>query len=252
MIDVISKAREQGVDFEQLGLEEIYGRFDFTRDQEMNLSSEWFWHCQLGKYCVYEYPTTEFTTSLGLYLGGRIEEIRESQDGPVRILEVAAGQGLLGLCVAKELVENGADFELVAVDDESWSSSRRGATASNKVDYVKAISQYQPNIIIGAWIPSADEKTYRAVDWSPVFRSCAATEEYILIGSVGEIGGHASPETWGIRYDFITGRAELSENPGYIQDGFQRTDFEHMRDLQLCYQSNDMDMHPSLTVSFRR
>lgn len=253
MKDVLSLGHKQGVAFEQLGLEEIYGRFDFTRDPKFGFSHEWFHHCQMEDYRVFEYPTREFTGALVDYLAGRIDEIRNAQAETVRVLEVAAGQGILGLCVAKELTELGLDFELIGVDDQSWSLARNETTAANKADYVDAVPAVQPSIIIGAWIPfSRIDGASGPEDWSPVFRACPATEEYILIGRTEGIGSHAAPETWGMKTNRLTYEDEPVDEPEYERDGFRRTDFEDMRELQLCDRSHAEDMHQSLTVSFRR
>lgn len=92
---------------------------------------------------------------------------------PEVILEVGAGEGLLGKYLSKEL-EN----EIILTDDYSW-WERENVKIENKyvirMDYKTAIKKYNPDFIITSWIP------YKRW-WTKEFRDCKSVKAYILIG----------------------------------------------------------------------
>lgn len=117
-----------------------------------------------------------------------IQELaKEIKDmNPEIILEVGAGEGLLGKCLSKEL-EN----EIILTDDHSW-WEREDIKIENKdvlkMDYKTAIKKYNPDFIIASWIP------YKRW-WTKEFRNCESVKGYILIGE-GPGGCTGSDMDW--------------------------------------------------------
>ena len=105
---------------------------------------------------------------------------------PEVILEVGAGEGLLGKYLSEELGK-----EVILTDDCSW-WERDNIKIKNKdvirKDYKDAIDEYNPDLIIASWIP------YKRW-WTKEFRYCNSVEAYILIGE-GPGGCTGSEMDW--------------------------------------------------------
>lgn len=114
-------------------------------------------------------------------LANEIKEI-----SPEIILEVGAGEGLLGKYLGKELGK-----EIILTDDNSW-WDREYIKIENKdvlrMDYEAAIKKYNPDFIIVSWIP------YKRW-WTKEFRDCESVKGYILIGE-GPGGCTGSDMDW--------------------------------------------------------
>lgn len=120
-----------------------------------------------------------------------IEFIRElakeiKEISPEIILEVGAGEGLLGKYLSKELGK-----EIILTDDHSW-WEREDIKIENKdviiMDYKTAMKIYNPDVIIASWIP------YKRW-WTKEFRGCKSVKGYILIGE-GPGGCTGSDMDW--------------------------------------------------------
>ena len=120
-----------------------------------------------------------------------IEFIRElakeiKEISPEIILEVGAGEGLLGKYLSKELGK-----KVILTDDHSW-WEREDIKIENKdviiMDYNAAINTYNPDLIIASWIP------YKRW-WTEEFRKCESVKGYILIGE-GPGGCTGSDMDW--------------------------------------------------------
>lgn len=105
---------------------------------------------------------------------------------PNIILEVGAGEGLLGKYLGKELGK-----DIILTDDYSW-WKREGIEIGNKdvirKDYKDAIKEYHPDFIITSWIP------YQKC-WTKDFRDYDSVKGYILIGE-GPGGCTGSEMDW--------------------------------------------------------
>ena len=115
------------------------------------------------------------------------ELAKEIKDmNPEIILEVGAGEGLLGKCLSKELGK-----KVILTDDYSW-WEREDIKIENKniirMDYKAAIKIYNPDLIIASWIP------YKRW-WTKEFRGCKSVKGYILIGE-GPGGCTGSDMDW--------------------------------------------------------
>lgn len=113
---------------------------------------------------VFQLLSVEFIQELSK----KIKEI-----DPETIIEVGAGEGLLGKYLSKELGK-----DIILTDDYSW-WEREDVKINNenviRMDYKNAIREYKPEFIIASWIP------YRKW-WTRNFRKCESVKGYILIG----------------------------------------------------------------------
>lgn len=113
-------------------------------------------------------------------LANKIKDIN-----PEVILEVGAGEGLLGKCLSKELGK-----EIILTDDYSWWEKENAKIQNKDVirkDYISAIKEYNPDFIMVSWIP------YKRW-WTKEFRECSV-KGYILIGE-GPGGCTGSDMDW--------------------------------------------------------
>lgn len=118
-------------------------------------------------------------------LANKIKEI-----DPEIILEVGAGEGLLGKYLSKELGKKLGE-EIILTDDYSWWEKENTKIENKDVirkDYKDAIKEYSPDFIIASWIP------YERW-WTKEFRNCESVKAYILIGE-GPGGCTGSDMDW--------------------------------------------------------
>lgn len=104
---------------------------------------------------------------------------------PRLILDICAGDGRL----AKILTSRG--FNVKAVDNYSWPFNKRYFKVEN-MDVSKGIEKYEPDFIIGCWMP------YNT-NWTPLFRGAKSVKHYMIIGEDedGCCGGEWQPrEGW--------------------------------------------------------
>lgn len=140
---------------------------------------------------IFQLLNVEFIRELAKY----IKEI-----DPKIILEVGAGNGLLGKYLTKELGK-----EIIMTDDYSW-WGRDGIKLQNKdvirMEYEVAINRYKPDLIIASWIP------YKRW-WTNDFKQCESVSGYLLIGE-GHGGCTGSDMDWGT--DWLMKELEGVEN----------------------------------------
>ena len=96
------------------------------------------------------------------------DEIRQLK--PKTVLDVCAGDGML----AKALHNRG--LPIIASDNYSWPFEKRHFKI-HKLDHKKALEKFQPDIVIGCWMPLH-------TDWTPDFRKTKSVKHYIQIGEV--------------------------------------------------------------------
>jgi len=126
---------------------------------------------------VYQLLNIEFIRELA-------KEIKEIN--PEIILEVGAGEGLLGKYLSKKL-----EKEIILTDDHSWWKKENIKIDDKNVirmDYNVAIKRYNPDFIIASWIP------YNRW-WTKDFIRCESVKGYILIGE-GPGGCTGSDMDW--------------------------------------------------------
>ena len=94
---------------------------------------------------------------------------------PRLILEVGAGDGSL----TKILFNR--KFNIVATDSYDWPFRNRYFKVE-ELKYKEALKKYQPDVVIGSWMPLG-------TDWTPDFRKTKSVNHYIIIGEVNAACG---------------------------------------------------------------
>lgn len=236
--------------FKPMSVEQARAIFDFEPDPDTE-QTEWFDYCQ-NKQKIYEYPTAEFVSGLADYLAGRLAAITPAVGTVPRILEVGAGQGRLSFLVDKALRERGVAADVFAVDTFNWQGSKESPSVASEMDFRSALDTVQPDIVIGAWLPSTEKfGADDLYDWTKDFRKTPSVKEYILIG---EPDLTATPEAWGEYWDFDTMSVRPSPHPEYEKDGFIKEVHENLIPTQIDYRDcaiNGLLTHRSRTVSFK-
>lgn len=154
-----------------------------------------------------------------LNIGFIRELVNEIKDmNPEIILEVGAGEGLLGKRLSKELGK-----DIILTDDHSW-WEKEYIKIDNKdvirMDYKNAIELYNPDLIIASWIP------YKRW-WTKEFRKCESVRGYILIGEGpgGCTGSDMDWKTSWIKHDLdnVEKYAICRTDHGFNGTGFSMT-----------------------------
>jgi len=236
-------------------LGEVVDLFDFKRrslEGDASFTDWWIFCASYLPYSIYECFTQEHLRTLSDYLSQRIDQIGKTQRSPVVILDPCSGNGRLPYFLDQMLAEKiePDKYGLVAVDNNSWTSSDQNAVFEvKKMDYRAAITQFKPQIIVASWIPSNsnyDPETRSRdsqTDWLDYFRA-AGVEEYILIGS---------PSLWD-RPVIEDWKLVFKPDQKYIEDGYVKIEHPDWSKFQLC--KYDVDYHQvgsvSSTISFIR
>jgi len=232
-------------------VDEVSRAFTFSRGPQWAITD--FYEFLYDRYNaeVFEYPTKEYIEGLGMYLEERIHEMGKDK---VKILGVASGAGRIEHFLQEELDHRMPGVcEVIATDTyQGLSQAQRDrlqlGTTVVRMDYQDALARYQPDIVIGSWIPSRD--TYRKPeDWSVAFRRTRSVQEYILIGDPN--GRYATETTFGYMRDsaFNTRRDQF---PQYAQDGFVKKELKFLRPFQFSFQDGIYPMHSSRTFAFSK
>lgn len=208
-----------------------------AQEQGQN-GSLWYEFCK--QYGIYEYPTAEYVAAFSDYLNGRVGELMSRKDGPIKVLEIGAGNGRLAHALAPRLY--GVEFNVT--DSYKWKLPGLRSPLVQQMEAREALATYQPDIVIACWVPS-DE-----MDWTSGIRALPSVQEYLLIG---EPLGHATGSAWGLIHD--GGELHKIDEPAYERDGFERLDLMYLKGLQASrYDGIGLRglTHRSITASFRR
>lgn len=158
---------------------------------------------------VFEVLNEEYLSGLSDYLSRRIQELGGTEESPIVILEVGAGNGRLTYFLEKKLNEKMfGKFRIIASDPGDWEVIPTTFTVE-KMGNLQALEKYQPKIVMCSWMPLHK-------DFSADFRSTPSVEEYILIGEAGGACGDEW-ETWGMGSE----RGHKGETIPYEKDGFE-------------------------------
>jgi hypothetical protein len=188
---------------------------------------------------VFELWNEEYLNAFSDYFVGRAEEHNASEEKPLVILEIGAGNGRLSHFLRGKLQKKIPKIvKVIATDSGDW-----GLKSDFPVEQLKhdeAMEKYKPDIVIVSWMPAQDN--------SKDIRKFDCVEEYILIGETS--GGCCGDEweTWG----FSWGQENRGENPPYKADGFERQNLDNLSKLQICRTDRPGDYYHSSTVSFKR
>lgn len=203
---------------------------------------------QWGRFCfdkekpVFEFLNEEYLNALADYFVGKIQEYGASEERPLVILEIGAGNGRLSHFLQQKLEERTPGQTKVIATD-----SGEGALKSDfpveQLKHDKAMEKYNPDIVICSWMP------YQ-VDFTRDIRKFSSVKEYILIGETDEGCCGDRWETWGWSWD--EDDEDEGKIPPYEADGFVREDLDDLSDLQIGRTDDPGNYHYSRTVSFKR
>ncbi|HSX05701.1 MAG TPA: hypothetical protein VLF69_04490 [Candidatus Saccharimonadales bacterium] len=220
--------------FERMSVVDITAvPFDFTSNAE-GYSDDWRYFSQrVAGVC--EYPTTEYVDGLGLYLKERIDHLASVRGEPPRVLEIAAGRGILSYLLNEKLADFGSPTVIHASDGDCDVRSyfHQALPHVRRETYGKSMVRVRPDIVIASWLYADYTRALRAMK----------VAEYILIGRVG----HAGHSAWGIDRE-----GNLLTDPEYARDGYVKRHLSWLQPFQISHQSVEGDMHSSATYAFTR
>ena len=204
-------------------------------------SVDWDKFCHDKESPVYELLNQEYIQALSGYIRSRVNELGGTEDKPVVVLEVGAGNGRLTHFLVEALeVDLGDKVKIVATDRKTIVKT----FPVEQIEQAEALKKYNPDIVISSWMPYE-------VDFTKNFRDTESVNEYILIGE--PIGGNCGHPwlTWG-----ETQEEETDQSPPYAEDGFTMEELDDLSKFQVCRtdrpdQLGEEESHSS-TVSFMR
>ena len=217
-----------------------------------------------NEYDIFQLWTKEYIDGLCEHLRERVE----SYDGETVILDVGAGDGLLGNLIrqnlnkrtrnqvfqsskipGKEKKKSRASFDVISVDNGSWRIKPKASVEPLGVD--AAIKKYacDPSkqvIVLCSWMPTD-------IDWTCIFRA-GKVDEYILIGEYDDGNCGDNWETWG-SHEFLPENFRVldlqTDKPSLFEiDGYKRQTLENLRFYQFS-RFDSADSSNSATISFR-
>lgn len=195
---------------------------------------------KLGHGNAYEFWNVQYIDALCSYIAGRTEELAASEDDPLRLLELGAGNGQLSYFINEGLAAK-ASGTVAVICTDSQRSQIKQVFPVEAIDCAEAVRKYKPQIVLWSWMPFGE-------DYTSSIRAEESVQEYILMGEPGyeSITGD-SWLTWGASYD----RNDL---PPYVQDGFEQVYLEGLSKLQTSRMRllNSDGRETSATISFRR
>lgn len=223
--------------FVPLSAAEIENKFNFAPYKPESGSPASPWSDFMYSQNLCEYPTQEYIELLAALLAKRTAMIAEATQERPRMLEVAAGRGVLSHLLGRQLAEMGVDTDIQASDGNSRGGSFYSGHLPHVVEegYKDSVDRVRPHIVLGAWLPG---------DFTGYLRD-AGVHEYVLIGKTRGPGFHADHATWG-RDD----RGNPVQVPEYTRAGYIRTFLRYLQPYQYSYRSVEDAKHTSETHLF--
>lgn len=226
-------------------------RKDIFRVFGTKLEEGWFDFCFDKKNPVFEFLNEEFLESFSNYLSKRSESLGATNNSPITILEVGAGNGRLSHFLKQKLESKiPGKVKVIATDSGEWNI--KTSFPVEKVGHKEALEKYQPKIVIFSWMPLRE-------DCTDDFRATKSVEEYVLIGETN--GGCCGDgwKTWGSPHSYDKNGKENKIKKGtvpYIADGFKLEEIADISKKQICrtdvYNDLSIDSSHSHTMSFKR
>lgn len=183
---------------------------------------------------VFEVLNEEYLNGLADYFAGKVNEYSASEDRPLVILEIGAGNGRLSYFLQQKLEERvPGQTKVIATDSGKWNIEN--SFPVEELTHEKAINKHHPDIVVCSWMPPG-------IDFTADIRRCKSVGEYVLIGEADEsIMGSpcGNPHT--------TWAGGL-----YEADGFQRENLAHLSPIQIGVSDDRGRPNRSRTVSFKR
>jgi len=207
-------------------------------------SREWHDFCFDEENPIFEFLNEEHLSAFGDYLSQRAEALGASEDSPVTILEVGAGNGRLSHFLQQKLeAKLPGKVKVVATDSGEW--SLKTAFPVETIGHREALEKYKPKIVVFSWMP------YGA-DFTDDFRAAESVDEYILIGETDGVCCGDEWRTWGQSWSFDEEGEEKEKVAPYIADGFERENLEDVSAHQICRTDQPGQYYHSSTTSFKR
>ncbi len=194
---------------------------------------------------IFEIWTEEYINALADYLAERVQELGGTEENPVVILEVGAGNGRLTHFLKEKIHQTASQKVKVIASDSGLREIAQNFPVEN-LSHTDALAVHRPRIVIFSWMPSGE-------DYTADFRSIPEVDEYILIGET-DGGCSGNDETWGRSTEFYADDGEVMERelPAYEVDGFEKIRKEVLSDLQLSRADIVEGKRTTATVSFKR
>lgn len=184
---------------------------------------------------VFEFFTKEYIKAFGDYLTSRVSVLQEQKKDPVKILEVAAGNGRLSQLLRKEMSTRKEDVIIKATDSGEQKGIKK-LFPVEKMDHQKAVKKYRPDIVICSWMPPGQDLT-------SVLRQEPSVQEYIVIGPEESECGKPW-ETFGLEEY----RPLEKTKPPFEEEGFMKQELPELTSCQVVAAGKRL----SKTISFKR
>lgn len=211
---------------------------------EHRRDNAWWQYCHDPSSQHFEVLTREYVAGLGGYLAKRAIELQYSEDRPMRVVEVGAGNGRLSHFLNRHLTDNNPGLAIVLpIDSGQWNIQPTFPVET--MTHARALRDYEPDVVLCSWM-------LPKTDLTRDFRATQSVHEYILIGiPYGTLVGNGF-ETWG--EDPMYYWEDLKRQTPYEADGFERSEVEGVSgSLQLSRLDNPPDdCSRSATIAFRR
>ena len=207
-------------------------------------SYEWHRFCLDKDNPIFEFLNEEYVNAFSDYLSQRVESLGASEDSPITILEVGAGNGRLSHFLQQRLeAKFPGKVKMIATDSGEW--SLKTAFPVETIGHKEALQKYQPKIVVFSWMPYQEDVT-------DDFRAAESVDEYLLIGETDSGCCGDEWRTWG-QSQSIDEEGEGKEKVApYIADGFERETLEDASAQQVCRTDVPGRYYHSKTTSFRR
>lgn len=191
---------------------------------------------------IYEIFNEEYINAFADYFVGKIEEHGASEDQPLVILEIGAGNGRLHHFLQQKLEEKAPRKTKVFATD-SGTMALKNDFPVEQLTHDEALKKYSPDIVIFSWMPFG-------VDCTKDIRQFDSVKEYILIGEA-DGGCCGDPwETWGRNLSYNQGN---NKKPPYEADQFKKEYLDDLSKLQINRNFGSPGCSVcSMTVSFKR
>lgn len=206
---------------------------------------EWRAFCNDEKHLIFEALNQEYLDALSDYFLQRAKDFGATENKPLIILEVGAGDGRLTYFLQQKIKEQELNkIKIIATNLNSKQWQIAPVFSVENINQKNALQKYQPKIVICSWMPPGK-------DWTKDFRAVDSVKEYILIG---ETDSNCCGHRW-----LTWGNALYSKkNPLYKDEGFERIDLKEISKKQICktdmwkLEEDGYNFTHSHTVSFRR
>jgi hypothetical protein len=235
---------------------EVVDTFLFKYLEGLSFTDFYAFILRVSPYSIHECFTQEYVQGLGTYLSGRINEIANTTQRQVVVLDPCSGNGRLPYFLTQELDHSSAkdNYVFYASDIGVGHQPKKETPIYDveRLDYQDAVKKYNPDIIVASWIPSTwgddiDKGTRDedAGDWARFFRHHPSVMEYVLI----------SRPYWEDYYTMGTNSQRPAGHiDSHIRDGFRAIDHTKLGRYQICEEDVEPKKYGSCskTVSYIR